>query len=71
MLCKENRGNKITDSILAVFTYKSEDKLDYTEELFDAVFTESEKTQSEQNIDFELLTEEIEKYCGYKISEKQ
>ena len=71
MLCEEYRGNKITDSILAVFTYKSEDKLDYTEELFDAVFTESEKTQSEQNIDFELLTEEIEKYCGYKISEKQ
>ncbi|MBE6895008.1 MAG: hypothetical protein E7483_05360 [Ruminococcaceae bacterium] len=68
MLCVEYRGNKIIDSTLVVFTYKSEDKLDYTEELFDAVLTESEKPQSEQNIDFEFLLEDIEKYCDYKVN---
>lgn len=68
ILCEEYRGKRVTNSFLMVFTYKSEDKLDYTEALFNEVLTESEKPQSEQNIDFELLTEEIEKYCDYTVS---
>lgn len=67
VLCEEYRGQRVVDSFIIVFAYKYEDKLDNTEALFDTVLAETEKAHSEQNIDFELLMEEIEKYCDYNI----
>ena len=57
----------LLDITFETILYKYEDKLDNTEALFDTVLAETEKIHSEQNIDFELLMEEIEKYCDYTV----
>ena len=66
---KETEGEKTKDSFLMVFKYTDEEKIANTKDVFSYAAEQHSITQSVQQIFFDQMTEEVEKYCDYDIIE--
>ena len=66
---KETEGEKTKDSFLMVFKYTDEEKVANTKDVFSYAAEQHNSTQSVQQIFFDQMAEEVEKYCDYTVNE--